>query len=153
MEDLKNIRWDLPGYYLQGNTLYVHLNDGVDPNTADMKVSRYPYALWISGGNTYLLNLTFQHYSESRFQQGAVHLASSDNLLQGNIFVNTHAGIAVEPDANRNLIQENTFSDGVFDWRWDAVYVVSEGRKTDPTYLAQNTGIRFLTGNQFREET
>lgn len=145
IEDLKNFRWNLPGYFLQGNTVYIHLNNNADPNGEPIFVSRYPHALWIGGGYTYLLNISFRHYSENRFQQGAVHLASSDNLIQGNMFINTHGGIAVEANSNRNLIQENTFSDAIFDWQWDA-YVATRERTTDPTHLVTNQGIRFKEG-------
>lgn len=147
LEDLKNFRWGLPGYYLQGNTLYVHLKNNSDPNEESIFVSHFPHALWIGGGYTYLLNISFRHYSENRFQQGAVHLASSDNLLQGNNFYHTHAGIAVEANANRNLIQENTFSDVIFDWKWDALYVTSNESETTPTHLVANAGIRFKEGD------
>lgn len=146
IEDLKNFRWNLPGYFLQGNTVYIHLNNNADPNGEPIFVSRYPHALWIGGGYTYLLNISFRHYSENRFQQGAVHLASSDNLIQGNMFINTHRGIAVEANSNRNLIQANTFSDAIFDWQWDAAYVATRERTTDPTHLVTNQGIRFKEG-------
>lgn len=148
MEDLGDLYWDLFGYTTDGNTLYVHLTNDADPNSIPMFISRFSYALWVSGGNTYLLNLTFRHYAENRYQQGAVHLESDDNLIQGNIFASTHAGIAVEPGADRNLIQENNFSDAVFDWPWDAVYgLYANRRRNRLTNLAGNAGIRFINGD------
>lgn len=148
LDDLKNLKWDLNGYFLQGNTLHLHLKDNADLREKAVAVSRFPFALWLSGGHTYLLDISFRHYSENRYQQGAVHLASSDNLLQGNKFYHTHAGIAVEENANRNTIQGNSFSDTVFDWKWDAAYAVYDGQSNDkPTHLVANAGIRFLEGD------
>jgi len=135
-DELKSFRWNLPGYYLYGNKLYVHLENEEDPSKKEFSVSRYSHALWITGGFTYLIDLTFQHYSEDRFQQGAVHLASDYNLIQDSNFINTNSGIAIEPNSNRNVIQHNTFQDVIFDWSWDAVY--------NGTHFPSNEGIRVM---------
>lgn len=136
LDELTSLRWGLPGYYLDGSTLYIHLLGGADPNAVPVAISRYPHALWIAGNHTYIVDLQFRHYSEDRYQQGAVHLAGSENVVMDSSFTNTHSGIAIEPGAHKNVIQDNTFSDTMFEFPWDAVY--------DGTHLPSQGGIRFM---------
>jgi hypothetical protein len=137
LEDLQQLIWNLPGYAMQGNQIFVHLTDGLDPSAARMAISRYPHALWIEGDYVYVMDLSFQHYSEDRYQQGAVHLSGSNGLVEGNNFAQTFSGVAVESGANNNLIQKNTFTDAIFEWPWDAAY--------DGTYFPANGGVRFIS--------
>ncbi len=137
LADLESLRWDLPGFFSDGGTLYVHLVGNADPNATRMAISRQKYAFWIGQSNIYVLDLTFRYYSEARWNQAAVQIRKgTDNVLQGNTFILNNIGIGFHPTAHRNLIQNNEFIDTVRDWPWDAVY--------DGTRLTGAGGIRFL---------
>ncbi len=150
LKELQSLSWDLPGYYLdqEGHTLYVHLEDNADPDQRRMAASRYRFALSIKGDYVYVFDLTFRHYSEDRFQQAALHIGGSNNLIQGNTFTKTHIGVGVEAGAHRNVIQENEFSDSTFYWPWDAAY--------DGTHIPSVAGIRiseYTTSNAIARGT
>jgi len=96
MGDLQSLRWELPGFYADGTTLYVRLADNSDPNNATMVVSRKSYAFWIEQNFVYVLNLTFRHYGQGMYRTAVYLRNASDNLIQGNTFAINDLGIAIK---------------------------------------------------------
>lgn len=141
LEDLRNLRWGLPGFYTEDGALYVHLAGGVDPATVKMTIGRYSYAFWVEQQYIYFLNLTFCHYGQGMYRTALYLRNASDLLIQGNKFINNDRGILLRYASDRNVIQNNEFSDTTFRWDWDAVKALR------PEYSLETGGIRFWPPN------
>jgi hypothetical protein len=122
MADLQNLPWGIPGFYVNGVDLYVHLAGDADPNNCEMIVSRFSSALIIEQNFIYFLNLIFQHYGAGEYPKALYFFNASDNLVQGCIFAMNNLGIGIKYDSHRNVIQDNLFFDAIFSWPWDAFY-------------------------------
>jgi hypothetical protein len=121
LADLQNLKWDTPGLYAEGTTLYVHLAADADPNRATMVVSRYNRAFVVEQDFIYFLNLTFRYYGQENWGRAIFFNSASDNLVQGCTFAINDTGLVMEGTSQRNVIQDNEFYDTIFGWRWDAV--------------------------------
>lgn len=141
LEDLQNLRWGLPGFYTENGAIYVHLADDVDPATVEMTIGRYSYAFWVEQQYIYFLNLTFRHYGQGMYRTALYLRNASDLLIQGNQFINNDRGILLRYASDRNVIQDNEFSDTTFRWDWDAVKALR------PEYSLETGGIRFWPPN------
>jgi len=139
MADLQSLRWGIPGFYAEGNSLHVHLADNSDPNNAAMVIPRKSYGFWVQQNFIYFLNLAFRHYGQGVYGFGIYFFNGSDNLVQGSVFSLNRVGITVKLESHRNLIQNNEFSDALKDWPWDAVY--------DGTRFPGNSGVRITQPN------
>lgn len=122
LADLQNLVWDVPGFYANGTTVYVRLAGDANPNAATMVVSRYNHAFWVGQDNIYFVNLTFRHYGQGDYAKAIYFNNASDNLVQGCTFAINDLGIGIKNISHRNVIQDNIFSDTIFDWNWDAFY-------------------------------
>jgi hypothetical protein len=122
MAYLQNLPWGIPGFYVDGIDLYVHLAEDADPNHAAMIVSRFSSAFTIEQNYIYFLNLTFQHFGAGDYPKALYFFNASDNLIQGCIFAMNNLGIGIKYDSHRNVIQDNLFYDAIFSWPWDAFY-------------------------------
>lgn len=141
LEDLQNLRWGLPGFYTENGALYVHLADDVDPAIVKITIGRYSYAFWVEQQYIYFLNLTFRHYGQGIYRTALYLRNASDLLIQGNKFINNDRGILLRYASDRNVIQNNEFSDTTFLWDWDAVKALR------PEYSLETGGIRFWAPN------
>lgn len=122
LTDLRNLsRGNTPGFYADGLQLYVHMVGDANPNDATMVVSRYNHAFYIEQDYVYLLALTFRHYGQGDWPKTIYLSNASDNLVQGCVFAVNDIGIGLKRDSHRNVIQDNTFYDTLFDWPWDDV--------------------------------
>jgi hypothetical protein len=149
LEDLQNLIWGIPGFYAAGTTLYVRLANEADPNSVAMTVSRYNRAFEVQQNYIYFMNLTFRHYGRGSYAKALYFYDGSDNLVQGCTFAVNDLGIGLKYGSHRNLIQDNTFYDTIFDWPWEAVKGGSE---------LETGGIRFYDpatgrGNVIRRNT
>ena len=123
MADLQILSWDIPGFYVNGVDLYVHLAGDADPNSATMVVSRFSNAFFVDQSYIYFLNLTFRHYGVGDCCPKALYFYNaSDNLVQGCTFAMNNLGIGIKYDSHRNVIQDNLFYDALFAWPWDSFY-------------------------------
>ena len=121
LQDLQAFRWGLPGFYLEGTALYVHLTGDADSNLTAMVISCRSYAFKIEQNSIYILNLTFRHYGQG-FRIALYLRNGSDNLVQGCKFAVNDINIALKLDSlHRNVIQDNEFYDTIYEWPWDAV--------------------------------
>lgn len=122
LANLTSLSWDnTPGIFQGGDKLYAHLENNKDPNTAAMVVSRYESAFTVRQNFIYFLDLTFKHYGQGGYPKAIYMDDASDNLVQGCAFIHNDLGIGLKRDAHRNVIQDNVFSDTIFDWPWDGI--------------------------------
>lgn len=118
--DLSSDLWGIPGFFAEGNTVYVRLEGNANPNSTDMIVSRYNNAFLIEQNYIYIQNLTFQHYGNDSYAK-AIYLNNANyNLIQGCTFAINDLGIGIKRASGENLIENNEFYDTVFDWQWDS---------------------------------
>ncbi len=149
LADLQNLIWGIPGFYAAGTALYVRLANNADPNEAAMTVSRFKHAFLVQQNYIFFLNLTFRHYGQGSYAKALYFDNGSDNLVQGCTFAVNDLGIGLKYGSHRNLIQDNTFYDTIFDWPWEAVKAGS---------ALETGGIRFYDpatgrGNVIRRNT
>jgi len=122
LSDLQNLVWGVPGFYASGTTVYVRLAGDADPNAATMVVSRYNHAFYVEQNHIYFVNLTFRHYGQGEYAKAIYLNNASDNLVQDCTFAINDLGIGIKYASHRNVIQDSTFYDTIFDWNWDAFY-------------------------------
>jgi hypothetical protein len=122
LSDLQNLIWDIPGFYADGTNLFVRLSGDVDPNTADMVVSRFNNAFRVEQDHVYFIDLTFTHYGRGDYAKAIYFNNASDNLVDDCTFAVNDLGIGLKRESHRNIIQDSTFYDTIFDWPWDAFY-------------------------------
>jgi parallel beta-helix repeat protein len=119
LTNLQNLSRDgMPGFYLSGNTLYVHLATHTDPTGSQMVVSQREYAFEVGQNHIYFMNLTFRHYGAGGYPKAIYFDGASDNLVQGCVFASNDLGIGIKRESHRNVIQDNEFYDTIFDWPW-----------------------------------
>jgi parallel beta-helix repeat protein len=122
LNDLINLSWDdTPGFYQDGATLYVHLKNDKNPNTAAMVISRFGTAFTVTQNYIYFINLTFKHYGQGSYPKVIYLDTASDNLVRGCTFVDNDLGVGIKRASHRNVIEDNQFSDSIFDWPWDGI--------------------------------
>ena len=122
LDNLAALSWDnTPGFYQDGTTLHVHLLNDKDPNSASMVISHYENAFTVEQDYIYFLDLTFKHYGRGSYPKVIYMNNASDNLVQGCSFINNDLGVGIKRESHRNVIQDNVFSDTIFDWPWDGI--------------------------------
>jgi hypothetical protein len=121
LTSLQNLSWNIPGFYNDGNRIYIHLARGANPNNAVIAVSRYNRGFEVEQDYIYFLSLTFRHYGQGSEARAIYFRDASNNLVQDSVFAINNGGITVRGASHRNVIQDNEFSDTIFDWPWDAV--------------------------------
>ncbi|MBN2371974.1 MAG: right-handed parallel beta-helix repeat-containing protein [Vicinamibacteria bacterium] len=121
LADLQSLRWDLPGFYSNGASVYVHLTDNADPNSTPMVVSRYNYAFYVGRNYIYFSGLTFRHYGRGDYAKAIYFNNASNNLVRNCTFTLNDLGIGLKYASGGNVIEKSTFSDTNFEWPWDAV--------------------------------
>jgi parallel beta-helix repeat protein len=141
LEDLQNLRWQLPGFYTENGTIYVRLANDVDPNKVVMIVGNRSYAFWVEQQYIYFLNLTFRHYGQGMYRTALYLRNASDGLVHGNKFITNDLAIALKGASHRNVIENNEFSDTIHHWGWDAVKALKS------EYSLEKGGIRFWEPN------
>ncbi len=119
--DLLSLTWGVPGFYASGTTLDVHLTGNADPNAAAMVVTRFNHALFVDRDFIYLIGLTFRYYGLGSYAKAIYLDGASDNLIRGCEIHACDLGIGLKRASHRNVIEDNDFSDTIFDWPWDAV--------------------------------
>lgn len=121
MKAFRERRWQLPGYYQDGDRLYVHLENDADPNQAKMVIARYNRGFKVEQNHIYFLDLHFRYYGQGSEAKALYFEDASDNLVQGSVFDSNNGGMAIRGHSHRNVIQGNEFFHSIFDWSWDAV--------------------------------
>jgi parallel beta-helix repeat protein len=122
LADLQSLSWGTPGFYSAGTTLYVRLAGDADPNTAQMRVSRYNSALTIASRDfIFIVGLTFRYYGQGSYAKAIYLDGSSDCLVRDCTFLVCDLGVGIKRGAHRNTIEGNDFSDTTFSWIWESI--------------------------------
>ena len=122
LADLQNLIWGVPGFWADGNTVYVRLAGDADPNGLAMAVSRYNHAFYVEQDHVPIKDLTFRHYGQGSYAKAIYLNNASDCLIQGCTFALNDLGIGLKRDSHRDVIQDSEFYDTLFDWPWQAFY-------------------------------
>ncbi|MEZ4869895.1 MAG: right-handed parallel beta-helix repeat-containing protein [Caldilineaceae bacterium] len=125
LPSLQSLSWSLPGFYSEGQTLYLHLTGDSDPNQAEILVSRFARGFNVKVDYIYFLNLTFRHFGQENETRAIYFNDASNNLVQDSTFALNNGGITIKGVSHRNVIQNNEFYDTTFTWPWDAVKAAS----------------------------
>ena len=118
---LQDLSWQIPGFYMDGQRLYIHLEGDADPNGASIVISRYNRGFNVKTDYIYFLDLTFRHFGQENESRALYFNAASHNLVQGSTFFLNNGGITIQGVSQRNVVQDNDFSDTLFRWSWDAL--------------------------------
>jgi len=110
-----------PGFFANGTALAVHLAGGASPAGATMAIARYNFAFTITGSFVVIRDLTFQNYGLGSYAKAIYIHDGSDNLVQGCRFITNDLGIGLKGATDRNVIQDNEFSDTIAGWTWEDV--------------------------------
>jgi hypothetical protein len=120
-DELRSLRWGVPGFRASGTSLDVHLAGGADPASMTMVIARYNNAFYVEQNFVYFVDLTFRHYGGQDYAKAIYFLDGSDGLVQGCTFAGNDVGVGLKYDSHRTVIQDNEFSDTIAGWPWDAV--------------------------------
>ena len=121
LADLQNLIWGLAGLYADGTELYVRLDGDVDPNNADMIVSRFAQGFDVERDHIAIRGLTFRHYGALGSVGTAMSIYNASHLLVQNcVFFMNHVSMTMRSNCSNNVIQDNEFYDTIADWPWDA---------------------------------
>ncbi len=112
---------DMPGFYADNTTLYVHLTGDADPNTQTMRVSRYNHAFSLSHDFIYIADLTLRHYGQGSYAKAIYLDDASDNLIRNCTFSANDIGVGLKRESHRNVIEDCEFFDSIFDWSWEDI--------------------------------
>lgn len=149
ISDLQNLIWGVPGFYASGTTLDVHLTGNADPNGAAMVVTRFNHALFVNQDFIYLIGLTFRYYGLGSYAKAIYLDGGSDNVIRGCTIHACDLGIGLKRESHRNVIEDNNFSDTIFNWPWDAVKAGSALETGGISFYDPMTG----RGNVIRRNT
>lgn len=120
--DLQNLIWDVSGFYADGTTLYVHLKNNASPASTQMFITRFNHAFMIERDHIIFDHLTFKHYGLGNYAKALYFYDASHNLVTDCTFHINDLSIGVKYESSENVFQNNTFSDTLYAWPWDAFY-------------------------------
>jgi hypothetical protein len=127
LDDLRSLAWNVPGFFANGTTVYVHLADGSSPGAHAVLVSRFNNAFTVQGRDHIVFSgLIFRHYGLGSYAKALYFNDASDDVVQGCTFAVNDLGIGLKYDSHRNVFQDNVFYDTDSLWPWEAVKGGSE---------------------------
>jgi hypothetical protein len=150
LADLQTLsRGNMPGFYADSTSLYVHLTGDANPNVVEMQVSRFNHAFYVEQDFIYFLDLTFRYFGQASYAKAIYLNNANDNLVQDCTFASNDLGIGIKRGSHRNVIQDSEFYDTIFNWPWADIKDVGS---------MEDGGIRFYDpadgrGNIFRRNT
>ena len=122
LTDLEQLARDgIPGFFTSGTTLYVHLAGDQNPSGVSMVISRFGNAFYVERDYLFFLDLTFRYYGQGDYPKVFYLNNAGNTLIDGCTFENNDLGIGIKRNSNRNVIQNNVFSDVIFQWPWDHI--------------------------------
>lgn len=110
-----------PGFFADGQTLYVRLADGSAPAADQVRVSRFGSAFTVTRDFIYFRDLTFRYYGQGAYPKVIYLDGASNCLVQGCVFANNDLGVGLKREAHRNVIENCVFYDAIFDWPWQPI--------------------------------
>ena len=84
-------------------------------------MTRFNHAFYVNRDFIYLIGLSFRYYGRGSYAKAVYLDGASDNLIRGCTVRVCDLGIGLKRESHRNVIEDNDFSDTIFDWPWDAV--------------------------------
>lgn len=113
-------RDNIPGFYLDNMTIYVHLENNINPSTVSIEISRFNYAFYIDAlDSVFISNIIFKNYGQQGNWGKAIYINNSNNCVVDNcVFGHCDIGIGIKRNSNRNIIQNNEFYDSMINWSW-----------------------------------
>lgn len=167
LSDLQNLRWGLSGFYTDGSQLHVRLTSGANPATRTMRYSTYSEGLGVNQNNVFIIGLTFRYYGEdARARAVTIRSGTTNTVVRDNHFISNDSSIDIRLNANRVVIQGNTFTDTVYpqndpdsliwdaiknddspirEWENGGIKLASASSGSDPTPRPRGTVIRHNT--------
>lgn len=121
LADLETLHWDVPGFYTDGNDLYVRLPGDADPDEVDMKISRFNRAFTVTQAHIAFVDLVFRHYGCGVWAKCLYLDGADDVLVRSCTFAYNDLGVGLKRDAHRNVIEDCEFYDTIFAWPWNGV--------------------------------
>ena len=130
--DMENIS----GFFAEGDILYVHLADDVQPDNLNHKisVSEYFYCFRVRTGHVFLLDLRIQYFGADRrgkairLDPTAEHNVGDNSNTAHDVTISdcelyyNDVGVDVGLTSYRNVIQRTSFVEGVVSqWPWDSI--------------------------------
>ncbi|MCP4023430.1 MAG: hypothetical protein GY729_16415 [Desulfobacteraceae bacterium] len=126
LSTLETLSHEVPGFYADGFDLYVHLENGDDPNNYDISVSRFNLAFMVEKDYIYFQNIHFRYFGTGSCSK-VLYLNNANNILVENCkFEVNDLGVGLKRASNRNVIQNNEFFDTIFEWPWSPTKTISK---------------------------
>ncbi len=123
LADLRNKRWNLPGFYSDGRILYARFPNDDPPTNHIVRIPRFSTGItFLRAAHWQIKDLQFQNYGKTAFHRG-IYLEGSDHfLIQSCRFDQCVIGVGIRGAAHFNVIQDCDFRDAPLpDWDWNAV--------------------------------
>jgi len=119
--DLENLKWDLDGFYVDGDTLFVKIA-GKNPNNIDMIISKQHVAFTLWNRDYFQFrNLTFRYYGQNNWAKALYFYNSSYNVIDRCTFALNNMGIGIKSQSNQITIQNCEFYDDTDMWDWNSM--------------------------------
>ena len=137
LEDLRTHRWFMPGFYADGEFLYVRLPEGESPSDHRVTIPRFTTGMtFVRQAYWQIRGMTFQHFGRGPFHR-AIYLDQSDHMLIENCgFRQNVVGVGIKRGADFNTIQDCFFEDRpVPSWDWNAVKSGAAGYEGGGVYV------------------
>jgi len=153
VSDLQGLTWGVSGFFSSGTTLDVHLAGNANPNAAAIVVTRFNHALYLDQDFIYLIGLTFRYYGLGLYAKAIYLDGASNNVIRRCEIHACDLGIGLKRESHRNVIEDNDFSDTIFDWPWDAVKAGSALETGGVSFYDPMTGRgNVIRGNTFHDD-
>ena len=124
LDDLRVLRWSQPGgFFVNGSHLYARFPQNGIPSSHVLTLPRFTTAMTFDQQSHWQIRgLTFQHFGFGAFHRGIYIDGGDDILIDACHFRHNVVGVGIKRAANRNVIQDCTFSDSPLStWNWHAV--------------------------------
>ncbi|MCB1053443.1 MAG: right-handed parallel beta-helix repeat-containing protein [Acidobacteria bacterium] len=122
--EFNSLSWGLSGFLPNSGSsteLELHFLTAVDPNSLQVRVSRFNVAIVLNQNYIHLEGLTFQHYGAGAYGKAIYINDSSNHVIRNCLFRNNDLGVGLKRAAHRNTIENCQFYDDTFLWPWDGV--------------------------------
>ena len=137
LEDLQNNKWNILGYYADGEHMYVRLPNNEPPDAHAVTVPRHTNGLTIRNqDHVHVKDIGFESYGLGWYPKGVYIDGGDENLIDGCSFKNTGVGVGIRRAAHFNTIQNNTFDEtSVGSWSFEAVKQDADDYETGAIFV------------------
>lgn len=120
-DDLKDLTWNLNGFFVDGNKLFVKLK-GDNPNNVEMIISKMNtgFTIW-QRSYFHFRNLTFRYYGQGNWAKAIYFYDSNNNVVDSCVFAFNNLGVGIKYNSNQITVQNSEFYDDTDMWDWNAM--------------------------------